>query len=102
MSKAEELADKLELEWRNNALDYDTALDSAIELRRLDAENEALKADAERYRWLRGRYLRVYSADDTGGVAFDIECQDIAINSESDGAALDAAIDSAIKENHRG
>jgi hypothetical protein len=47
MSTALELADKLELEWRNNALNYDTALDSAIELRRL-AEIErqylALKA----------------------------------------------------------
>jgi hypothetical protein len=55
-TRAEELADKLELEWRNNALDYDTALDSSIELRRLAAEVESLRhalsfyADETRYR----------------------------------------------------
>jgi hypothetical protein len=35
MSEALRLADKLELEWHNNALNYDTAIDSSIELRRL-------------------------------------------------------------------
>jgi hypothetical protein len=47
MSEALRLADKLELEWHNNALNYDTAIDSSIELRRLapmEAELAALRA----------------------------------------------------------
>jgi hypothetical protein len=47
MSKAEELSEKLGREWRDDALNYDTALDASIELRRLSAINaellEALK-----------------------------------------------------------
>lgn len=59
MSGAEELAEKLHLEWRNDALNYDTAIDSAIELRRLaqvEAEHEALKkaiSDAVPVFWYR-------------------------------------------------
>lgn len=51
---------------------------------------------AARYTYLRGNYLHVSVADHTGDVAFDIECEDIELNSESDGAQLDAAIDAAI------
>ena len=60
-------------------------------------ENAELRKDTERYRWLRFHYLRVFACDATGGVAFDRECEDIELNSETDGAALDAAIDSAAK-----
>ena len=41
------LADQLEIEWRNNSLNYDTALDAAIELRRLHHRVMELIAELE-------------------------------------------------------
>lgn len=55
MSEALRLADKLEdmtCLWSPSD-NRDLVNTSAAELRRLHAENEALRADAERYRWLR-------------------------------------------------
>lgn len=48
MSEALRLADALHREWKDDALNYDTALDAAAELRRLHAENEALRAEVDR------------------------------------------------------
>jgi hypothetical protein len=66
---------------------------AAAELRRLDAEVEALRKDAERYRWLR-------EADpDAGPAVLQHEMNSwgkwfyVSINQE----ALDAAIDAAMK-----
>lgn len=50
MSEALRLADALHREWKDDALNYDTALDAAAELRRLHAENEALMAEVKRLR----------------------------------------------------
>jgi hypothetical protein len=46
------LAEKIDLEWRNDALNYDTALDAAAELRRLHKENERLKLELEEVNWI--------------------------------------------------
>ena len=55
-----ELSNKLKLEYRNDSLNYDTALDAAgmlskqhDEIESLRDEIEQLTKDAERYRWLR-------------------------------------------------
>jgi hypothetical protein len=55
--------------------------------------------DARRYGRLRGNYLRVIMGDQTGSVAFDIECEDTEFDSSHDGRRLDAAIDSAAEQN---
>ncbi|EEF25883.1 conserved hypothetical protein [Ricinus communis] len=52
-SEALRLAAKLRGEAENSIVKYSTAHLAAKELERLDAENKALRADAERYRWLR-------------------------------------------------
>ena len=74
--KALYLADVLE----NKAInDSGTALElaAAAELRRLHAENEALRVDAERYRYLRNRYPSDV-LDKTGLEAGAwIDCEDI-------------------------
>ena len=57
---------------------------------------DSAERDQRRYQILRGNYLRVFMADKTGDVAFDIECEDPELNSESDGTRLDAAIDAAL------
>lgn len=41
------------LEQRNYPTEHSPECKAAAELRRLHAENETLRADAERYRWLR-------------------------------------------------
>lgn len=55
MSKATELADKLEKEARINPRFFvaDERKEAAAELRRLDRVNSEREKDAERYRWLR-------------------------------------------------
>ena len=66
-------------------IDYETA----TELRRLHAENEALRADAERYRW-----LRAVLADRSGkGKSHWICCIPEGCSED-----LDIAIDAAMKE----
>lgn len=107
MSKAEELADKLnslcvaEFAWpylndaatelrrlhAANVYTSDLCTQALDDVRRLAAENEALKADAERYRW-----IRVNGEPDEG------------MNYRSDWTPemYDAAIDSAMKENPHG
>lgn len=67
------LAEVLDLLW----LDGQTPRQAAAELRRLHAENEALKVDAERYRYLRNRYPSDV-LDKTGLEAGAwIDCEDI-------------------------
>lgn len=64
-----------------------TVGDAAAELRRLDAENKALRADAERYRWLRdeGRFNDFRVEQKTNGWM-----------KTHSRATLDAAIDAAL------
>ena len=57
----------------------------------LERENEALRKDAERYRWLRSRDL---DAIDKGGVFAGMTPRNVVLNEEH----LDAAIDAALKE----
>ena len=57
----------------------------------LARENEALRKDAERYRWLRSRDL---DAIDKGGVFAGMTPRNVVLNEEH----LDAAIDAALKE----
>ncbi|MEE9869415.1 MAG: hypothetical protein PBV86_01420 [Delftia lacustris] len=52
-TEAQRLADCLELDIRLEWMEIDHNTAAAAELRRLDAENKALRAYAERYRWLR-------------------------------------------------
>ena len=65
--------------------------DVAAELRRLSAENAALRKDAERYRWLRNQNPTRYAID-LGANIIDINCK------EDGQYELDAAIDSVMKE----
>ena len=68
-------------------IDGDRYGDVAAELRRLVAENKALKADAERYRWL--RESGSIAANPTGrGVCLPLYTMD-----EWNRKELDAAID---------
>ena len=46
--KALRLANSLDLEWANDALDYDTALNAAAELRRLVSFNQQLMDEVAR------------------------------------------------------
>lgn len=65
-----------QLEWARTQ-EKKTAEQAAAELRRLHAENESLKADAERYRYLRNRYPSDV-LDKTGLEAGAwIDCEDI-------------------------
>ena len=65
----------------------DPTLESAFELRRLHADNERLRRDAKRYRWLRDM---IY--DDRIIVAADRMLN---------GEALDVAVDAALQEQTR-
>lgn len=58
MTEAERLAQALDLRVEGVVqTGFMTALSqAAAELRRLQAENDALRADAERYRWLRDEF----------------------------------------------
>ena len=95
----EQLAD--ECEQFDTSLDRDaahanaamTALlqDASAELRRLAAENAALRKDAERYRWLRNHNPTRYAID-LGANIIDINCK------EDGQYELDAAIDKPMKE----
>jgi hypothetical protein len=72
--------------------------EAAAELRRLHAENEKLRADAERYRWLRGEVQGPHTP--LAQVVW--KRRNIRESGDwtnlSDGQALDAAIDAARKE----
>jgi hypothetical protein len=58
-------------------------------LGKLAAENEALRKDAERYRWLRSRDLETISQ---GGVFAGITPQNMVLNEETLDQAVDAAM----------
>lgn len=58
-------------------------------LGKLVAENEALRKDAERYRWLRSRDLETISQ---GGVFAGITPQNMVLNEETLDQAVDAAM----------
>jgi hypothetical protein len=64
---------------------------AAAELRRLAAENAALRKNAERYRWLRN-YNPTRYAIDLGANIIDINCK------EDGQYELDAAIDSVMQK----
>lgn len=92
-----QLAEALDLFEFSDALgdgDFSVLWEAANALRRLQAENEALRADAERYRWLRDP-KRLNEGADVG---------DLYVGVESDerwglaGPDADAAIDAAMKE----
>lgn len=70
-----------------------TAQSAAAELRRLAAENDALRKDAERYRWLRDAPI---GDDDQEWIS--VALFDIGGVSGIDGKELDTAIDAAMKE----
>ena len=91
--EAMKLADALEN--TDGAHDHDAA---AAELRRLQVENEALKAevealgtDAARYRWVRMKE-RVYESELFIGVDSDIYPSHWAMYEDEADAAIDAAI----------
>lgn len=83
-------------------IDFDGHLaQAAAELRRLHAENEALRKDAERYRWLRetrfiwGDFRHISGVNPTAvGLEFGWFPTDAAKPARAD---LDAAIDAAMK-----
>lgn len=79
------LADCLQCEFAG----FEVADVAAAELRRLHAENEALRKDAQRYRWLR--------ALDAGGIQVYYVPVDphLSIFGDELDAAIDAAIDAA-------
>jgi hypothetical protein len=64
------------------------------EIKRLKAENEALRRDAERYRWLRGEHSRIDPCI-KANAKYKLERQSSTWVEIHD---LDAAIDAAIKE----
>jgi hypothetical protein len=66
-------------------------LEADARLAELERENEALRKDAERYRWLRSRDLDTI---DKGGVFAGMTPRNIVLNEEH----LDTAIDAALKE----
>ena len=78
---------------------------AAAELRRLHAENEVLRADAERYRWLRDKADGEIVFDhthrqDEGGDRFVlyVPFDGLPINDDAEAARrMDAAIDAAMK-----
>lgn len=82
------LADECEESARAWANEVTTRQQAAAELRRLHAENEALRKDAERYRWLR----EYYSPECSGRYMTDIDR-----GWYGDGIDLDDAIDAAMK-----
>lgn len=68
---------------------------------KLQAENEALRADAMRYRWLRDKADFVRRKDGSPQVCITDEWGEIVSVQASaypQGAVLDAAIDAAMKE----
>lgn len=65
---------------------------AAAELRLLHAENEALLADAERYRWLR-------EADEMADALIKSDCRGVYLPQRE---ALDSQIDAARKEGDAG
>jgi hypothetical protein len=91
MSEAERLADDLVPLWDNGVFEREDAEEAAAELRRLTAENAALRKDAERHRWRRlGKPLTVKMKKAT--VVFGP-------NLEPDYSdALDSAIDEAMQK----
>lgn len=68
---------------------YSTIATLEAERDQLKAENEALRIDAERYRWLRHRNLDTISQ---GGVFAGITPQNLVINEETLDEAIDAAM----------
>ncbi|WP_073667471.1 hypothetical protein [Pseudomonas aeruginosa] len=62
------------------------------EIDRLKAENEALRKDAARYRWLRERDLETIRQ---GGVFAGMTPENIVLNLEHLDAAIDAALEGA-------
>jgi hypothetical protein len=65
---------------------------AAAELRRLHAENEALRADAERYRWLRGN---ARATSEHWGGRWSLVIEGPAPGGNAPAASIDAAIDAA-------
>lgn len=95
MSEAERLAKRLTAGWN-----LELAREGAAELRRLEAECEQLRADAERYRWLVTRQLN-------GDDEFYISAQDSnqanadgwwALGGDMSKSEADAYLDAAMKE----
>jgi hypothetical protein len=68
---------------------------AAAELRRLHAECEALRADAERYRWL--RECARATSEHWGG-RWSLVIEGPAPGGNAPPASIDAAIDAALKE----
>lgn len=99
MTEAERLAAELDAVPENGA-DPELIADAAAHLRRLEAECEQLRADAERYRWLVTRQLN-------GDDEFCISAQDSnqanadgwwALGGDMSKSESDAYLDAAMKE----
>jgi hypothetical protein len=82
------LADALEVRGFLGTL----AWNAADELRRLHAEVEALRADAERYRWLRGN---ARATSEHWGGRWSLVIEGPAPGGNAPAASIDAAIDAA-------
>lgn len=76
--------------WKSaNSQDLRARGELMIQVEKLEAENEALRKDAERYRWLRSRDLETISQ---GGVFAGITPQNMVLNEETLDQAVDAAM----------
>lgn len=93
--EAERLASELESPYASKHSN-----DAAALLRKLVAENEALKADAARYRWLRNEARTV---DWSCHIQVKAQPKMVAYqpNCRGDGQQMDAAIDEAIKQGEK-
>jgi hypothetical protein len=91
------LADVLQNE---DVLEYDLQLCAAAELRRQHAEIKALRADAERYRWLRNESWAGYHSGDASPKVFTVDGagnRRMMLAEE----AMDAAIDATLAQGEK-
>ena len=91
-TKADELAAELEADGFSPKAHYG----AAAELRRLsavEAERDALRVDAERYRWLRERYPTL--TREMPAKALGLDLRRLYVNTRE---KFDAAIDAAMKD----
>lgn len=91
------LADEMLNYWNERGPDAEAV---AAELRRLHAENEALRADAERYRWLRDNHVGdaevgAYGVVMSRSVSFAWHSPSWEAGQRMTPVTLDAAIDEA-------
>ncbi|RQG62788.1 hypothetical protein IPC203_08430 [Pseudomonas aeruginosa] len=81
-----------DLEEARNGMEYQSIMRLKNEMVRLKAENEVLRKDAARYRWLRERDLETIRQ---GGVFAGMTPENIVLNQEDLDAAIDAALEGA-------